>query len=387
MKPFFIATTITCLAVTCLFAQSAGQKVIFRGTADTVYNGSSISVYDVSTRERKLAVIQGGRFEIEVAYAEPLIYSFFSSYETNKRQGSFPFSVLVSKPGIVQLNARMDSLAGTVVTGSPDNDVYNQYHAVSNALQKKISNQLYAIFGKAMDTFSRSNPKYQELTATYRRLRAATVPAEKERLNNFISVHPASAVSLFLVRDAVNSLETVNPFDPETLELFFNKLDKSIKETQTGQDLSAQVIAAKATSIGQVAPNFSMPDTLGKPVALYDLRGKYVLIDFWASWCRPCRMENPNVVKAFNKYKSKGFTVLGVSLDRPGGKDSWIEAIHKDNLTWTHVSDLKFWNSAIVKLYGIKGVPSNFLLDIEGRVIAADLRGEDLDKKLQEVIK
>jgi len=111
------------------------------------------------------------------------------------------------------------------------------------------------------------------------------------------------------------------------------------------------------------------------------------LLDFWASWCGPCRAENPNVVKAFNNYKDKNFTVLSVSLDQPGKKQSWLDAIHKDGLTWTHVSDLKFWDNAVAKEYGIRAIPQNLLLDPTGKIIAKNVRGEELEKTLEEVIK
>jgi peroxiredoxin len=132
---------------------------------------------------------------------------------------------------------------------------------------------------------------------------------------------------------------------------------------------------------------FTQNDTLGKPVSLSDFKGKYVLIDFWASWCGPCRAENPNVVKAYNNYKDKDFTVLGVSLDQPGKQEAWLNAIHKDSLTWTHVSDLKFWDNAVAQLYGIRAIPQNLLLDPSGKIIAKNIRGEELKKKLEEVMK
>ncbi|MFL5810200.1 MAG: peroxiredoxin family protein, partial [Flavisolibacter sp.] len=133
------------------------------------------------------------------------------------------------------------------------------------------------------------------------------------------------------------------------------------------------------------APDFSLPDTTGKMVALSSLRGKYVLVDFWASWCKPCRMENPNVVSAFNEFKNKNFTVLGVSLD--ASKDAWLQAIQQDHLTWNHVSDLKYWNNAAAILYGVESIPFNLLLDPDGNIIAEDIKGPELFSTLNKVLK
>lgn len=144
---------------------------------------------------------------------------------------------------------------------------------------------------------------------------------------------------------------------------------------------------AASSRVGKPAPDFALPDVNGKEVKLSSFRGKYVLVDFWASWCQPCRMENPTVVQAWQQYKDKNFTVLGVSLDRPGQKDEWLKAIKEDQLDWTQVSDLQFWNSAVIPLYGLEGIPFNVLVDPAGKVIAEDLRGPALQAMLSKVLK
>jgi peroxiredoxin len=135
-----------------------------------------------------------------------------------------------------------------------------------------------------------------------------------------------------------------------------------------------------------LAPDFTQNDVNGVPVKLSSFRGKYVLLDFWASWCGPCREENPNVVKAYNKFKDKNFTILSVSLDKPEGRNSWLAAIKNDGLSWTQVSDLKFWSNEAATLYSITSIPSNFLIDPTGKIIGKDLRGSDLEHTLEQVL-
>jgi peroxiredoxin len=170
------------------------------------------------------------------------------------------------------------------------------------------------------------------------------------------------------------------------VEPVFENLVSAIKQSPSGIAFKEQIETAKKTGVGVYPKNFIQKDTLGNPVSLESFKGKYVLIDFWASWCGPCRTENPNLVKAFHKYKMKGFTVLGVSLDNAGMQQAWLDAIHKDELTWTQVSDLKGWNNDVAKQYGVGAIPQNFLLDPTGKIIAKNIFGEALNKTLTELL-
>lgn len=161
---------------------------------------------------------------------------------------------------------------------------------------------------------------------------------------------------------------------------------RAVADIKKGLEADAQRVI-EASWVGKEAPDFSLPDVNGNQVKLSSFRGKYVLVDFWASWCQPCRGENPNVVRAYDKFKGKNFTILGVSLDKPGEKENWLKAIKEDKLGWTHVSDLQYWNSAVVSLYHLDGIPFNVLVDPQGKVVGEGLRGEGLENKLAEVLK
>ncbi|WP_420147779.1 redoxin family protein [Spirosoma sp.] len=271
---------------------------------------------------------------------------------------------------------RMDQKTGQVgkatVTGSKNMEFYEKLNALRTEMDAKVANwnkQAQAA------TEKKDNKKMAQIEQEY-------TAAEADVVNKVKAMLPEMGTSLV----ALFALNFINiDSDFATYEALAQRFEKENPNSPHAKSLIGRVARIKGVSVGALAPDITLSDTTGKSVALSSLRGKYVLIDFWASWCGPCRAENPNVVRMYNKYKDKGFEIYGVSLDQ--AKANWTKAIRNDNLTWMHVSDLKFWQSAAAQQYGVQAIPATFLLDKEGKIIAKNLRGEALEQKLEEVLK
>ena len=271
---------------------------------------------------------------------------------------------------------RMDAKTGqtgkATVTGSKDMEYYEKLSALQVAM--KARGEL------AQKQFEEASQKKDSKKMA--QIEEQFGAAEKEATDKVKAMLPdmgTSLVSLF----ALNFVNIDTDFP--IYEALAQRFEKENPNSPHAKALIGRVARIKGVSVGAQAPDISLSDTTGKAIALSSLRGKYVLIDFWASWCGPCRAENPNVVRMYNKFKDKGFAIYSVSLDQ--AKANWTKAIRNDNLTWTHVSDLKFWQSAAAQQYGVQAIPATFLLDRDGKIIAKNLRGESLEQKLEEVLK
>lgn len=328
-------------------------------------------------------VVENGAFTIKGTFSEPtrislrlVVDSAEAAAKGITRRPMMPrdyLTVFVDNGNITITT--VDSFSNSVVKGSKTHDEYKKVLALTKPYTDKMNdlNKQYGDAYRAKDeaTMKALEPKFDEIDKDIRKINGDYV---KNNPNSPYAIFALTAYAGYIV-------------DADETEPLFKVLPAAVRASPTGKQLGDKIEIAKKTRIGVEAMDFTQNDTAGIPVKLSSLRGQYLLIDFWASWCGPCRKENPNLVAAFQKYKDKGFHVLGVSLDRPGQKDKWMKAIYDDKLTWTQVSDLKFWDNDVAKQYGIQSIPQNLLLDPTGKIIAKNLRGEALQARLAEIFK
>jgi peroxiredoxin len=353
-----------------------------------ITNNSATSIYleelPMATMQARIVdsalIDKDGKFTLEAGPGESSVYNL----RLDKSQ--YPFAAVINDGRKVEVN----------VTFSKDNKEFPEKYEISGSdasQQMKdfmfaFNSQLQAIYmnDRRLDSLTRAGASDSLVTALQdERIQVA----EKTRgiFDEAIKKSKDPALSMFVLgyyqTTANNPAYQLDALSNEEVK----KLVYELAAKYPNHTGVASIRKQLAGSEGTMAPEFSLPDAAGNQVSLSSFRGKYVLVDFWASWCKPCRDENPNVVKAYNRFKDKNFTILGVSLDKPGQKDKWLKAIKDDNLTWNHVSDLMEWNSPVVSLYKIEGIPHNVLLDPTGKIIAEKLYGSSLEEKLAEVLK
>ncbi|MBL4677962.1 MAG: AhpC/TSA family protein [Mucilaginibacter sp.] len=371
------------------FAQSAKDFSIKGKVANANANTKIYLVYAIgSNNVTDSSTVVNGDFSFKGAVADPVTATLF----LDRKNLGFSKYVDVNFPDgkpsttadglaffLEQGNMNVaikDSANKADITGSQLNDDNKALKAQLQTLTDKAK-ALSAEAQKATSEQQRSPAFQNTMQGKYKALQVE----QKDILKNFVSSHPDSYISLLALSSYGGPAPDVNELEP-----LFNTLSDNLKKSDGGRAMKAGLDGLKVTAIGSLAPDFTQNDVNGKPVSLSSFRGKYVLVDFWASWCGPCRQENPNVVKLFNKYKGKNFTILGVSLDKNTGKEAWLAAIKNDGLTWTQVSDLQFWNNLAAKLYNIQSIPANFLIDPQGKIVAKNLRGDDLDTALEKYL-
>ena len=363
------------LISSCVFAQKTAKPKTFGFKIEgTVRNFEGPFIYlhhkwDDQNFTDSAKVVKG-KFSFNLKSQEPNMYWFTTNSDLNNPVNCIFFV----DEGTLKAQVIGDSIAYSTIEGGKSQVDYIAYRAVLNnivLLQQKMQNDFnVAVQNNDINTQNAIRTEYQNLNNTY-----------LNSLKDYIKAHPKSPVSGFIIYNDFN-----NPNIPlSVVEECLSYIDAGVKESKFIKLANKRLDSMRGTTVGYKANEFSQTNTAGKVVNLSDFRGKYVLIDFWASWCRPCRMENPNVVTAYNRFKDKGFTVLGISMD--SNKEAWLNAIQQDNLTWTHLSDLKGWGNEVGKLYGVSGIPQNYLIDKDGKIVAKDLRGPALEEKLAEILK
>ncbi|HAH71952.1 AhpC/TSA family protein [Butyricimonas virosa] len=359
MRKLLLSIVAASMTLAACNAQS-GYKVT--GTVEGMPDGKAIiaTVNGSSLDTLAKADVKNGSFEFTGNVSEPTgAYIMVIG-----QRGAIPFML---ENANITVNAGQ---AGLTVTGSEGQKIYDQFMAINATAQQeamKLQQEYQAANG--------DQAKIQAIQEAYAKLMTDAQAKETE----LIKANPDSYVSTFVIVSGMGQMEY------EQLKERYNLLGEKAKASAQGKAIAAQIAKLESTAIGQIAPNFTITTPEGESISLYDIKGKVKLIDFWASWCGPCRGENPHVVEIYKEYHPKGLEIFGVSLDN--NKEAWVKAIADDGLVWKHGSDLKGWQSAPAQLYSVSGIPHTVLLDENNKIIAKNLRGDELKQKIAELLK
>ena len=320
---------------------------------------------DLKPAEADSTTVVNGNFSFAGQIGEPELHYIF----VEGSRGGIP---LILEKGNLEITAHKDSLFAAEVTGTPQNEAYGEFLEGSQQLANRRNsiNQELRTAMAAQDTANMSS-----LRDEFFELQDEGINFEK----TFVQSHPDALISALII----NRMLQQQSLPSGEVEALYNGLNQDIRNTSLGSGIAKKLESTKRTAIGSMAPDFSAPTPSGEQLALSQVLGKVTLVDFWAAWCRPCRAENPNVVRVYEKYKDKGLTILGVSLDR--NADDWKKAIEVDGLDWHHVSNVRYFDE-IAELYNVSAIPASFILDENGVIVAKNLRGEALEAKIAELL-
>jgi peroxiredoxin len=349
-----------------IMAQLSDNRYTLSGVFTKIKSGKIfLTVYKDEQAQKDSATISDGRFTFTGSLGKPSVAVL---YMPSRKNDWMQFYV---EPGVIMVSGAGDSLKLLKITGSKINDDNRTLAAMLKPVEEWESRN-YEVYKKA------SADKNQQVLDSLDELDESIMLKKRKLVSEFVQHNTSS------IRGAIAIEENYGYYaEASDVEPLYNMLSEKAKQSASGQNVKKMLDVYKTVAVGMMAPDIKQPGTDGKEISLSSLKGKYVLVDFWASWCGPCRKENPNIVKAYNQYKGRGFEIFGVSYDNK--KDKWEAAIKKDSLTWAQVSDLKGWKNATAETYYIKAIPSNLLVDKEGRIVAKNLLGKKLYAKLAEI--
>lgn len=384
MKKIVLLASLTILLISC--SKVGKGEYIISGTAKGIENGKTVILQKqdetgMITVSVDTVKIENGKFEIKGKIDEPTMHSLFFPDLKNGIS-------LIVENGEINVEVIKDSIPNSKISGTFNNDEYQKFNLDAKKIQKKMMD----FQKKNMTTFKDAQEKQDTVTINKLIKENNSYQDEiKTLVENYPKNHPKSFISILMMQQMFS-----NPkFDIVAFKKLYESMDESIRNTKPGKKIKEQIdsiekaknnpsAAPTSVSIGGIAPDFSAKTPEGKVVSLKESMGKVTIIDFWASWCGPCRKENPNVVAMYNELHSKGLNIVGVSLDDDMSK--WQEAIAKDKITWTQISNLKKWSEPIAKMYQVEQIPTTFILDASGKIVAQDLRGDELKAKVNELL-